>query len=585
MLFLVVGMFVSRLIQPPINISASEAGYTIESFDVDIQVGEDNVLTVSEQILVNFDIPSHGIYRYIPTKQQIIRQDGSSSNRKSVVSGIAVEYYRVANSDVKYKHYDITNEFDKKVIVIGSQDIELSGMFTYNISYTYDLGIDLLDGADEFYFNLVGLGWTCDIDNLSFSITMPKSFDSSKLGFVWGRVDDDFTNGVTSSVDGLTISGSFAYTLPAGNAFTMRIELSDGYFVGATDFYSLTLTTYHIVLLSSALVAIVVATFLIIKFLRERKVLAVVEIGPPDDLNSLEVAYKYKLTSDAKDVMSLLVYLASKGYLAIEEDGENGKNYTLTKTKNYIGADPHIKKFLTGLFGKDDQAKITNKQLKSSFYTTVESIGWSVKAQCRKEKLNTTISAKRQILPIVLSVALVVFGLLWGDIVEGMYFVLPIVIGFVLNFFVSKFLMHRLPRVNLAINVLISIFVILSGIAAYQLVFLPADALTKLICAIAIYVNIIAALLVPVRTKENKIMQGRIAGFKDYLTKVEKAKLEQLVNDDPTYFYDILPYAYVLGVADTWIKKFEDISMPQPVWYHTTSTSYLALYMLMNAQT
>ena len=36
---------------------------------------------------------------------------------------------------------------------------------------------------------------------------------------------------------------------------------------------------------------------------------------------------------------------------------------------------------------------------------------------------------------------------------------------------------------------------------------------------------------------------------------------------DPTYFYDILPYTYVLGVSDTWIKKFETISLQAPSWY------------------
>ena len=42
--------------------------------------------------------------------------------------------------------------------------------------------------------------------------------------------------------------------------------------------------------------------------------------------------------------------------------------------------------------------------------------------------------------------------------------------------------------------------------------------------------------------------------------------------DDPKYFYDILPYAYVLGVSDAWVKKFEDIAVEPPEWYNGTGS-------------
>ena len=50
---------------------------------------------------------------------------------------------------------------------------------------------------------------------------------------------------------------------------------------------------------------------------------------------------------------------------------------------------------------------------------------------------------------------------------------------------------------------------------------------------------------------------SKIKGFKSYLEKVEKDKLDALVLENPNYFYDILPYAYVLGVSKKWVDKFE----------------------------
>ena len=52
-----------------------------------------------------------------------------------------------------------------------------------------------------------------------------------------------------------------------------------------------------------------------------------------------------------------------------------------------------------------------------------------------------------------------------------------------------------------------------------------------------------------------------IKGFKRFLVKSEKNKLEELTTERPSYFYDILPYAYVLNISKSIIKKFENISI------------------------
>lgn len=62
------------------------------------------------------------------------------------------------------------------------------------------------------------------------------------------------------------------------------------------------------------------------------------------------------------------------------------------------------------------------------------------------------------------------------------------------------------------------------------------------------------------RTRYGNEILGEILGFKEFLEKAEKEKLEELVFQDTDYFYNMLPFAYVLEVSDKWIKKFKDIS-------------------------
>ena len=39
-----------------------------------------------------------------------------------------------------------------------------------------------------------------------------------------------------------------------------------------------------------------------------------------------------------------------------------------------------------------------------------------------------------------------------------------------------------------------------------------------------------------------------------------------LLEQDPEFYYNILPYAQVLGVSDIWEEKFKDIKMDPPAW-------------------
>lgn len=53
----------------------------------------------------------------------------------------------------------------------------------------------------------------------------------------------------------------------------------------------------------------------------------------------------------------------------------------------------------------------------------------------------------------------------------------------------------------------------------------------------------------------------------------EKQNLKAYTIADPSYFYKILPYTYVLDVSDMWIKKFETIFLSSPSWYYNNTSS------------
>lgn len=81
-------------------------------------------------------------------------------------------------------------------------------------------------------------------------------------------------------------------------------------------------------------------------------------------------------------------------------------------------------------------------------------------------------------------------------------------------------------------------------------------------------------------SEEGSRVYGRVLGFKDYIQKAETDRLKMLVEENPDYFYNVLPYAYVLGLSDKWINKFKTISVPPPIWGSDMSGLYMGSFLM-----
>ncbi len=87
--------------------------------------------------------------------------------------------------------------------------------------------------------------------------------------------------------------------------------------------------------------------------------------------------------------------------------------------------------------------------------------------------------------------------------------------------------------------------------------------LIQLSCVIGMIIYII---LMPKRTPYGQAILGKIVGYRTFLEVAEKDRLEAMVAKYPTYFFDILPYTYALGISFEWVMKFRNITMSKPVW-------------------
>lgn len=311
----------SANLTPSKNSKYKSYDYVIDKYDVNIDVKENNTFDITETIIAYFNIPKHGIFRTIPLKNTITRLDGTKSTNRTQITNIYVnEKYTSSKKDGYYK------------LQIGSKDNYVFGEQKYVIKYTYNLGKDPVKNYDELYYNIIGNEWDTVIGNVTFSITMPKQFDSSKLGFSSGLKGSTNNSNVIYNVSGNKITGNYNGILNAKEALTVRCELPEGYFVDA----GLTINMMNYIGFLIPIIFLVISIILWYKFGRDEQVVETVEFYPPQGFNSLEVGFLYKGYADEQDVTSLLIYLANKGYLEIIDKKTNLDSEIMQSNQKYI---------------------------------------------------------------------------------------------------------------------------------------------------------------------------------------------------------------------------------------------------------
>ena len=615
--------------------------YYIESYNVDINVSSDNSYNIKETIVAYFNKEKHGIIRNIPTRNTVTRTDGSTNTNRAKITNVNVN-----------EKYSLSRGANDVKIKIGDADTFLTGRHTYQISYTYNIGNDKLKDADEFYLNLIGNQWDTNINKLTFTITMPKDFDTNKIGFSAGKygtsgiLDDGYFN---YSVKNNVITGTYNKRLPPNNGFTVRITLPDGYF----EKQKLKITIFDFIAICLPIIFGIIAFFEWEKYGKDEKPVETVEFNPPDNMNSLDVAYAYKGKVNSNDVVSLLIYLANKGYIKIkvEETGSKlfkSKSYKIIEVKKYDGDDENERLFLERLFkngtiyrtenitnsnennnvlnnfvqnnnnntqknniqnNNDNTQKnniknnnnvfrcVTKSDLEGSFYSTVNEIIDNENTSEFKNKIFEKGLWNRAKKIIILSL-LVILTMSIGPLLNGTKIKTTVIANLVLIVTTMLFYLFALSSKfnNTRVKNIIILFVISFFTIFYFVFGLLYDILSEIIInmnelgLIELGIQVISLIFIMIlvtlmkrRTKYGTEVLGRILGFKTFLKTAEKEKLETLVNQDPEYFYNILPYAYVLGVSDKWIKNFETISLMPPEWYvgndsyydyHTFSNNY-----------
>lgn len=558
---------------------AIDNGYYYRSWKSQVTVSPDNTWSVTEDYDVTYNEHRHGIYRYLQNEfgaNRNLNPDGESLNVRYKVYRPKIKVQRAYGAEIDINESD---ENDCTVIRWGSADAYVTGDQSYGVEYTYQTPDDRVEARDYIFHSLVPTGVPTTIQRFDFVINFQKPLPSDiadRLHIYNGPQGSERLAKVENLVVTPTsITGTIRDVEPYC-AVTLFAELPEGYYEGT--FSTPTKPGLICLYLSIGLALLL----LFYEFTSHNpSYTKTVEFYAPADVTPTLVGKIIDGSTDDIDIAALIPWLAQHGYLTIEEIPKEGGIFgkkgdvVLRKVQDLPADAPaYQQKIMNLLFCKDDElymSKIGDRHSK------VESAKLAVDKIFTGDKQLTVSHHGGLMVLLLLASTLTIFlsspvKLFYIDnVILGGIWLVSFAFAWRMRskqaeqaLFASfwKKFRNLAGRLLAFLVVLMMCYVILFDES--ENIFTPLQMISMaILCYLACEFSSRNVVDTPYRAE----MAGKLKGFREFIDTAEKDRLKMLVDQNPEYFYEVLPYAMIFGLTDKWANLFRDIEMPQARWY------------------
>jgi len=434
----------------------------------------------------------------------------------------------------------------------------------FSLIYERSYPIEGWDASYRFSFELVGNAGEVSVEKYTLAVVSPYELFSAAFrdNFKY-RDPDAYVSSLGGDGRRLYIEADadpdarYAYVVFSSYGFKRAMNAGD-----------------FIIPVIAAAAAVLIFLFAFVKK-PGKKFITPIEFYPPDGMNPAEMGYIIDGKISGRDVTSLIYYWASHGHLAIEIT-DKSSNFILHRGTELDSAHTDYEKVMfRKLFTFGDWYQVKSSALKNVFYTTVSETCKAVILSYTGERSLDRFkrSAWWAAIALIIGCALMfyTFSKLWvytaGDTINTgitmtiMYMVMAVLISYYHRYKYKK------PKSN---AIVLAIFLILSFIFTLSVLAVSAGTsltiASSVITAVSLAVSSFAAPFISRKTDFAISLLERIVGFKIFLRTAEKSRLEMLLAQNPDYYYNVLPYAQILGVSDIWKKKFDGLLRQPPTW-------------------
>ncbi|HEV7551778.1 MAG TPA: DUF2207 domain-containing protein [Candidatus Angelobacter sp.] len=501
--------------------------YHISKFNSNIHVAEDGSARIEEQITFVFSGEYHGIYRDMPVDYP--GPSGSNYTLFIKLGPITDE----SGDKLKVEKKTSGGFLHLKIYVPGATNATR----TVNIEYSVANPTRFFEDHDEFYWNVTGNDWPVPILEATSTIYFPAE--------ATGKLRAQAAEGVYGSnqravaqVVGPSASFETTGPLPMRGGLTADVYIEKGVLhqPNAIARFFRFIRSNPILMLPLWAFAVMFAMWWMKGRDPDPGMSVAPMYEPPEKMGPAEVGTLIDGSVDPRDITSVLVDLAVRGYVKIVETQHKG---FLSSTKDYefhLLKDPsqwneltdYERAMLQQVFAGGQVTLLSS--MRNQFYTALPMIKSEIMSALKSKGMYTVDpdSAKGY------------WGL--GVLMVGLPFVALQVFGFA----------DFLSSVPIAI----------------------VCALIALAIVIIIGKQLTATSIKGARTRV------QIQGFQEFMNRVDADRLKRM---PPDTFEKFLPYAMALGVEHHWAKAFEGIVQNPPTWYQCSDGHMFSTFYFVNS--
>lgn len=509
------------------TVSAADSADTeITDMTTDIQLLEDGSCTVTSNITVRFS--GNDANFVIPL--------GVDADDYSI--GIAAEVETINNV----------------TCYILSGATAFSGQRNFSVTYRLPCQVTPEEGVQHLDLSVLASGFTCPINEWTFTVQFPAEFESMPELFSGYHGDTAFNDFNIQCANGV-YTGTMLTRMQDHDSLRLLLDLPEGYF-DLRNMPGKTKSVDQYIFLGFALLAILYWFFRLrngIVVPKKRKL-------PPGHVTPGEIGYQ--LTCDSPDLAALVMHWADLGYITVRRQRNGRVILTQQMEMGNERRSIEVKLFAT-LFRKDGNCNVQSLRYRNAAKRMRQPFGY----HCAR-RMFSSHSGSVKLYRVLGMFAAYAAGFLSLDMLLGAYssrwILIPLLSGLVcvLSWLIQQgviSLLRRRWKKPLAWGLLSALILLIVANAG--------GSGTNMVFNIFLQVFIGAtAMFGGKRSRGGRDILQHLLSFRSYLRGISGNEVRQELRMDSVFFYHMFPYAEAFGLGKRFAKRFGGIVLEPCDW-------------------
>lgn len=503
------------------------ASSTVETINNYSTISADGSCEVTLSVTVYLDSPANGLTFPLPIGATDVTMNGSSVRTRQNASGLLY---------ADLSHLD-----------------GLSGQYTMSFHYTISSVLQTVTDEEteerRLVLNLPLLsGFDYPVEYLEFSVTFPSEF-TAEPNFYSGYLGNSVESLMTWRVTGQMVTGNTTGALQDKESLVLTMNVTEEMFPGQLIIpREGNPEAVYMGICAGLAVLYWLLMMRCVPIFRQHRT------TPPEGLTAGEIGSR--LSAAGVDLTMMVFSWAQMGYLKIRPDKYGRVHLEKQMDMDNERTEFEVKMFRS-LFAKGDSIDGTGVPYAKLCRKAAQTVSGAHEMYRRK-------AGNIQIFRVLFCCVSLFSGICYGmhlshnHTVQIVLAILLAIAGVVTGWGIQDgmFRFHIRGKTSQYIGAVCMLVWIVLGIVAGVVWIGVAAVAAQMLAGLA-------AAYGGRRSSLGRLHASQILGMRHYLKRVSNEELERIMDDNPDYFFDMLPYAIALGVDSKFARQFGDLEIPQ----------------------